>query len=105
MLSRGLGIGSIVMSRICAFGLALWCVVGLPGVLGLILAFRVRFGAVLVVAIGYAVQMGLAAAAICAREPSNRHRIYLVFRGLLIIDVVVAWFLPFLYVAMLGIGE
>ena len=58
-----------------------------------------------VVVTGYFIQIGLAATAISAREQGTRRKIYLVFLGLLIIDVSVAWLFPFVFLTVRGLGE
>jgi hypothetical protein len=86
-------------------GLAQLCVVGLPSMLGFLLVFWLDVNDLAVLVAGYLVQIGLVIAAVCARKPSTRRRVYLVFVGLLIADVIVAWVLPPLYLALRGFGE
>ena len=51
------------------------------------------------------VPLGMAVAAIFARKQTTRHRCYLGFLGLLILDVGIAWFGPILFLLIMGAGE
>lgn len=56
--------------------------------------------------IGYCVQIGLGAGAIYAREHRARHRCYLIYVSLLVLDVGIAWFgLILFWLLVGGLGE
>ena len=88
---------------------AVACVVGLPAMLLFVPAILAGLDdryAFPVVALGYCVQFGLASGAICACGAGVRHKVYLVFIGLLVIDVSVALLFPFfLFLLMARGGE
>jgi hypothetical protein len=81
------------------------CVVGLPAMLGLVLLPWVNLEPIPIVVIGHVVQIGLLVAAISVRDQAIRQKIYRVFLGLLLTDVVVALLFPFLFLMARGLGE
>ena len=87
-----------------------WCVIGLPALPALVFLLgpgrpdsTAIFVAVLVA--GYIVQLSLAAIAISTPRPAMHRVCYLIFRCLLVLDVLVAWLGPIIAIMIIAPGE
>jgi hypothetical protein len=103
-------VGSLVLPVLTCVALgelqlALLCIVGLPGFVGIFPALKLGLDPRPFMVMGCLVQIGLAAGAIYAREQRARNRFYLAFRCLLILNVGIALLFPFLLIMILGGGE
>ena len=89
----------------CVWNTAVRCVALIPGIWLILPGYFVGLNdqsAIALVVIGYFVQIGLAATAICGRKQSTRHTCYRLFVCLLVLDVCVAWFGPLLFLLISG---
>ena len=91
-----------------AFGereLVSWCVICLPSLLGAIFFMHGGPDPTPIIVMGYLVQIGLAAKAVTGREQTTRRICYLIFRCLLVADVLVAWLGPIVFLLLMRPGE
>ena len=85
--------------------LAGWCIIGLPSLPRLVFLMHGGPNPLPVILIGYLVQIALAVKAVTSREERIRKTCYLIFRCLIVIDVLVAWFGPILFLLVMHPGE
>ncbi len=82
-----------------------WCMIGLPSLPVLVFFMHAGPDPNAIIVIGYLVQIALAAKAASAGNVAVRRTCYLVFRCLLVLDVLVAWCGPILFLSIMRPGE
>jgi hypothetical protein len=102
---------ALVFGDFLRFALAAWCVVFLPSMLGFVPLIWPSVPAAvpgylpIIVISGYLIHMGVVSVVGCSSSQSVRRKSYLLFVTLLVIDVALAWSLPFVFLTLRGWGE
>lgn len=85
--------------------LILWCLLLLPSLPAMVFFIHEGPDPTPIIVAGYIVQLSLAAIAISTHKQAVHRICYLVFRCLLVLDVLVAWFGPIIALMIIAPGE